>query len=152
MEKISSIVSKDEKEIIKEIKGVYFDRLEFRIKLPISNEGKLPMEYASPCIQGLKNLNLYAACAEQDANHTNPPYRPKCLNWYRRNSDGFVLPEDSQAASAALQAASYAGIAADFTAERYGTQTINIAALCGAATTSSQKENTVPPLQSRRKR
>jgi uncharacterized protein (UPF0335 family) len=67
VEKISSIVSKDEKEIIKEIKGVYFDRLEFRIKSPISNEGKLPMEYASQCIQGLKNLILYAACAEQDA-------------------------------------------------------------------------------------
>jgi hypothetical protein len=64
--RISPIISKDEKEIVKEIKGIYFDRLEFRIKSSISDAGKLPIEYASQCIQGLKNLILYAACAEQN--------------------------------------------------------------------------------------
>lgn len=64
---ISTIENKQIDEIIKEIATVDFDRMEFRIISEASNDGKLPLEYASKCIEGLKDLVLYAACAEQNA-------------------------------------------------------------------------------------
>lgn len=54
-------------EIIKELLSVYFDKLEFRIISEISKNGKLPLDYASNCIEGLKELILYSACAENNA-------------------------------------------------------------------------------------
>jgi len=46
---------------------VYFDRMEFRIISSLSQDGKLPLDYATDCIEGLKELILYSACAEQNA-------------------------------------------------------------------------------------
>lgn len=50
----------------------YLGRLEFRVKSNISDDGKLPLGYATSCIEGLKDLVLYAACAEKNA-------QPLCL-------------------------------------------------------------------------
>lgn len=38
-----------------------------RIKSKISEKGELPLGYASSCIEGLKELILYSACAENQA-------------------------------------------------------------------------------------
>lgn len=64
IETLSEIYDKSSFEIIKEITASYYDLLQFRIKSSISEEGELPLGYASNCIQGLKDLILYSACAE----------------------------------------------------------------------------------------
>lgn len=64
LETLSDIYNKSSKEIIKEITSSYYDLLEFRIKSQISEGGELPLGYASNCIEGLKDLILYSACAE----------------------------------------------------------------------------------------
>ena len=64
IEALSEIYGKSSFEIIKEITASYYDLLQFRIKSKISDEGELPLGYASNCIQGLKDLILYSACAE----------------------------------------------------------------------------------------
>lgn len=72
LETLAFYNEKTVQQIINEIKISYFDRLEFRVKSDISEDGKLPLGYATNCIEGLKDLILYAACAEQDA-------QPLCL-------------------------------------------------------------------------
>lgn len=67
LETLSSYHDKPVKEIVKEITASYHDLLEFRIKSQISNDGQLPLDYASECINGIKELILYAACAEQSS-------------------------------------------------------------------------------------
>ena len=61
---LSEIYNKSALEIIKEITASYYDMLQFRIKSKISDEGVLPLGYASDCIEGLRELVLYSACAE----------------------------------------------------------------------------------------
>jgi len=53
--------------IIKDMLTIFFDRMEFRIVSSLSQDGKLPLDYAANCIEGLKELILYSACAEQKA-------------------------------------------------------------------------------------
>ncbi|MFQ7727382.1 MAG: hypothetical protein ACLRI7_13665 [Ruthenibacterium lactatiformans] len=53
--------------VLKELSTVYYDKLEIRIKSKASEDGKLPLGYASSCIDGLKDLILYSVCAEQNA-------------------------------------------------------------------------------------
>jgi len=65
LESLSYLYDKSESDISKEIAASYRDLLEFRIKADFSNEGQLPLDYASECIDGIKELILYAACAEQ---------------------------------------------------------------------------------------
>lgn len=64
IETLSEIYNKPFVEIVKEITASYYDLLQFRIKSEISEEGELPLGYASSCIEGLKELILYSACAE----------------------------------------------------------------------------------------
>lgn len=66
LETLSDIYDKSSKEIVKEITSSYFDLLEFRIVSRISEDGELPLGYASKCIEGIKELILYSACAEQN--------------------------------------------------------------------------------------
>lgn len=63
---LSELQDKEEKEIIKEITTSYHDKIEFRIKSKSAEKGKLPLGYAARCIDGLKELILYSACAEQN--------------------------------------------------------------------------------------
>lgn len=62
---LSVIYGKADREIIKEITTSYHDLLEFRIKSDFSQNGELPLDYATECIDGIKELILYSACAEQ---------------------------------------------------------------------------------------
>lgn len=52
-------------EIVKDISTTFIDRLEFRFISEITEDGKIPLEYAANCVDGLKDLILYAICAEQ---------------------------------------------------------------------------------------
>lgn len=65
IESIAIIYNKSIREILKEISSSYHDLLEFRIKSEVSENGELPLDYASECIEGIKELILYSACAEQ---------------------------------------------------------------------------------------
>ena len=60
-------MEKTEQEIIDSLKSAYTDRLQFRIITEESQGGKLPLDYAARCLEGLKDLVLYAACAEENA-------------------------------------------------------------------------------------
>lgn len=68
---VIEILAKSEKrtvnEIIKDINTTFTDRLEFRVVSEMTDDGKIPLEYASSCIEGLKELVLYSICAEQSA-------------------------------------------------------------------------------------
>lgn len=59
--------NKEENDIITSLKNIYSDRIQFRIITEKSKDGKLPLDYAARCIDGLRNLVLYAACAEENA-------------------------------------------------------------------------------------
>lgn len=67
LDTLSCLEHKTTDKIIKEILSYNYDKLEFRIISPFSEDGKLPLNYASNCIEGLKDLILYSACAEQNA-------------------------------------------------------------------------------------
>lgn len=64
IETISLFQKKPVVQIIKEISSVFFDRMEFRIVSSSTSDGRLPLEFAYSCIEGLKDLILYSACAE----------------------------------------------------------------------------------------
>lgn len=72
---LSAINEKTEQEIIDSLKSAYTDRLQFRIITEESKGGKLPLDYAARCLEGLKDLVLYAACAEENA-------KPICARAY----------------------------------------------------------------------
>lgn len=74
---------------MKEITTSYHDWLEFRIKSKISNMGELPLGYASNCIEGLKELILYSACAEQ----SKEPICLRTTNNAKRVLDNFRLAQ-----------------------------------------------------------
>lgn len=65
LQTISILEQRSIDDIVKEVLAVYFDRMEFRIVSSMSQDGKLPLDYAAECIEGLKELILYSACAEQ---------------------------------------------------------------------------------------
>ncbi len=56
-----------EGKIIDSLKSAFTDRLQFRIITETSKNGKIPLDYAARCLDGLKDLVLYAACAEENA-------------------------------------------------------------------------------------
>ncbi len=72
---LSAINEKSEQEIIDSLKSAYTDRLQFRIITEESQGGKIPLDYAARCLEGLKDLVLYAACAEENA-------KPVCSRTY----------------------------------------------------------------------
>lgn len=72
---LSTINEKSEQEIIDSLKSAYTDRLQFRIITEDSKGGKIPLDYAARCLEGLKDLVLYAACAEENA-------KPVCARTY----------------------------------------------------------------------
>ncbi len=72
---LSTINEKSEQEIIDSLKSAYTDRLQFRIITKESQGGKIPLDYAARCLEGLKDLVLYAACAEENA-------KPVCARTY----------------------------------------------------------------------
>lgn len=75
IETLSAYCDRPVEEIIESLKSAYTDRIQFRIISDCTKDGKLPLSYATQCIEGLKDLVLYAACAEENA-------RPVCLRTY----------------------------------------------------------------------
>ena len=75
IETLSSYSGRSLEEIIAGMKCAYTDRIQFRIISSITEEGKIPLSYANQCIEGLKDLVLYAACAEENA-------KPVCMRTY----------------------------------------------------------------------
>lgn len=72
LQKLSFLENRDIRDILKDISTTFIDRLEFRVISKATDDGKLPIEYAAECINGLRELILYSACAEQNA-------RPICF-------------------------------------------------------------------------
>lgn len=77
--------NRSEPEIINSIKSAYSDRMQFRIILDESKNGEIPLEYAAQCINGLKDLVLYSACAEEKAK----PICNKSYNSAKKYLDNF---------------------------------------------------------------
>jgi len=67
VETLSYILDKTENQIIKSMLTTNVDRLEFRIISNLSEGGRLPLAYATQCVEGLKELVLFSACAEERA-------------------------------------------------------------------------------------
>lgn len=89
LETLSHLYEKRVRDIVKEITASYHDLLEFRIKSKISDDGQLPLDYASECIEGIKELILYAACAEQ----TNQPVCFRITSNAKNLLNGFKLAQ-----------------------------------------------------------
>lgn len=89
LETLSNLERKDLDLVTKEVLTVYFDRVEFRIISDISKNGKLPLDYASNCIDGLKNLFLYSACAEEK----KQPVCQRATQSAQRYLDNFELDQ-----------------------------------------------------------
>ena len=82
---LSTINEKPEQEIIDSLKSAYTDRLQFRIVTEESKGGKIPLDYAARCLEGLKDLVLYAACAEENAK----PVCARTCNSAKRSLERF---------------------------------------------------------------
>lgn len=67
IEILANLETRSANDIIKDITTTFVDRLEFRIVSEITEDGKIPIEYAADCVEGLKELILYSVCAEQSA-------------------------------------------------------------------------------------
>ena len=100
---ISSFENRSEEQILSDVLMVCLDRIEFRIITSIAENGKLPLEYAAECIEGIKELVLYSADAETNA-------RPVCqrpsraaysalqsFNFAQTSFGSFVFNVDTEA-------------------------------------------------------
>ncbi|MFR3482073.1 MAG: hypothetical protein ACLTXL_00315 [Clostridia bacterium] len=89
-------------EIVKDITITFIDRLEFRVISEITEDGKIPLEYAADCVEGLKNLILYSVCAEQSACpicYRTTDYAKALLNKFKlaqTEKGSFILNVDIQ--------------------------------------------------------
>lgn len=72
---LSSYSDRTTEEITASLKSAFTDRIQFRIITESSQNGKIPLDYAARCLEGLKDLILYSACAEENA-------RPVCSRTY----------------------------------------------------------------------
>lgn len=103
---VMSILEKIEErsvnEIIKDVTTTFVDRLEIRVVSKITEDGKIPLEYAAECVEGLKELILYSVCAEQVARpicYRATDYAKVLLNKFKlaqTEKGSFVLNVDIQ--------------------------------------------------------
>ncbi len=102
MKVLSKIEKRPESEIVKDINATFVDRIEFRIISDVSEDGKLPIDYAAECIDGLKELVLYSVCAEQSAQpicYRASDYAKALLNNFKlaqTEKGSFILNIDIQ--------------------------------------------------------
>ena len=66
---LSALSECPEQEIINSLKSAYIDRIQFRIISEESKNGMIPLDYAFQFVEGLKQLVLYSACAEEQLEH-----------------------------------------------------------------------------------
>lgn len=89
-------------EIVKDITTTFIDRLEFRFISEVTEDGKIPLEYAADCVEGLKDLILYSVCAEQSAKpvcYRTTDYAKALLNKFKlaqTEKGSFILNVDIQ--------------------------------------------------------
>ena len=89
-------------DIVEDINSTISDRLEFRIISDASSEGKLPLDYATNCINGLRELILYSACAENNPKPVCQKYTldaKRCLEGFNLGQTevgSFIFKIDSQ--------------------------------------------------------
>ena len=92
--------NRSEIEIIKDITTTFIDRLEIRVISEITEDGKIPLEYAADCVEGLKELILYSVCAEQSARpicYRATDYAKSLLNRFKlaqTEKGSFILNVD----------------------------------------------------------
>ncbi len=102
MKVLSKVEKRPESEIVKDINATFIDRIEFRIISDVSEDGKLPIDYAAECIEGLKELVLYSVCAEQSAQpicYRASDYAKALLNNFKlaqTEKGSFILNIDIQ--------------------------------------------------------
>ena len=72
---LSDYYDKSFEDMVVSLKSAYTDRIQFRIITEATKDGKVPLSYAAQCIEGLRDLVLYAACAEENA-------KPICSRTY----------------------------------------------------------------------
>lgn len=81
---LSIIQSRPEEVIIESLRSAYTDRIQFRIINESTVKGKLPLDYAANYLEGLRDLVLYAACAEENA-------QPVCARTYNNAKSSLEL-------------------------------------------------------------
>ena len=102
IETLEKIEKRSANEIIKDVTTTFVDRLEFRIISEITEDGKIPLEYAAECVEGLKDLILYSVCAEQSARpicYRATDYSKALLNKFKlaqTEKGSFILNVDIQ--------------------------------------------------------
>lgn len=112
---LSKVEKRTEIEIIKDINATFVDRIEFRIISNVSEDGKLPIDYAAECVVGLKELVLYALCAEQSAQpicYRASDYAKSFLNNFKlaqTEKGSFILNIDIQVVDEGNEQAVLAG-------------------------------------------
>jgi len=72
---LSILQSRTENDVVEALRSAYTDRIQIRIIDDSTAKGKLPLDYAAKCLEGLRDLVLYAACAEENA-------QPVCTRTY----------------------------------------------------------------------
>lgn len=76
--------------------------MEIRVISEITEDGKIPLEYAADCVEGLKELILYSVCAEQSARpicYRATEYAKSLLNKFKlaqTEKGSFILNVDIQ--------------------------------------------------------
>lgn len=99
---LASIEKRSVNDVVKDIMTTFIDRLEFRVISEITEDGKIPIEYAAKCIEGVKDLILYSVCAEQSASpicYRATNYAKSLLNNFKlaqTEKGSFVLNVDIQ--------------------------------------------------------
>ena len=63
---------KKRSEVLNAMKGIFEDRMQFRVMMSEAESGRLPLDYTVAFVEGLQDLVLYAACAEESV-------RPVCI-------------------------------------------------------------------------
>lgn len=102
VEILSTIENRAVNEIVKDISTTFIDRLEFRFISETTKDGKIPLEYASDCVDGLRDLILYSVCAEQLAKpicYRATDYAKAMLNKFKlaqTEKGSFILNVDIQ--------------------------------------------------------
>lgn len=99
---LSKIENRAFSDIVKDITTTFVDRLEFRFISASTEDGKIPLDYASNCVEGLKDLILYAVCAEQVVNpicYRASDFAKQTLNQFKlaqTERGSFILNVDIQ--------------------------------------------------------
>ena len=86
---LAAFQERTHEEIIEAMKSAYVDRIQFRIVSEHTRNGKIPLSYATQCVEGLKELVLYAACAEESA----APICMRAFNQAKVNLDKFQFAQ-----------------------------------------------------------